>query len=289
MIPLALRFAILFVACSLAGRAAPVHAQAGDAAVPSTGGLAIFPDASFDAMFRKFAPPATDFSPVYSWDAHMGLDVTVLRTGPGAISFRSTFQSVGTENLDSQIGVGGTGYILGLAYVHTLSPDFRLSAGLVHLSSHLTRDLDDKLDEIREAGGSVPSVNDPSEYNVFFFAVYRQVSTWPFHPEFEIAIEPVNFRFNGSTPGTVRPVYMSSRWTMWRGTGKSIVAGTQHEIGVNPFNYFSLSFQLDGRSRPEGRLQFFVSASSGHGLHVSPNVGALRDGVALGIRMAFGA
>jgi hypothetical protein len=207
----------------------------------------------------------------------------------GRVSFRSTFQTVGTENIGSQVSVGGTGYLLGVGYVHTLSPNATLSAGIAHLSSHLTRDLDEKLEELRSAGITVPVVGDPSEYNVIYVAAYRKLSTWRFAPEFEIVFEPVNFRFNGSPAGGVRPLYLGTRWRLWRGTRQSIVARTQHEIGENPFNYFSLSLDLHGRNQAEGRLQMFVAASPGNQLHVSPNIGALRDGIAMGIRIAFSA
>lgn len=75
-------------------------------------------------------------------------------------------------------------------------------------------------------------------------------------PEFDLVVEPVNFRFNGGP-------------------------------AENPVNYFVLSLELDGTGEVDGRFQVFVAASPGHQLHVSPNIGALRDGVALGIRMAF--
>ena len=133
----------------------------------------------------------------------------------------------------------------------------------------------------------VPAVADSSEYNVFYVAGRRKLSTWLFTPEFEFAIQPVNFRFDGSPAGDVRPVYLGTRWRVWQGNQKSIVASTQHEIGKNPFNYFSLTFALHGRSQAEGRFQIFVGASPGNHLHVSPKIGALRDGIALGIRMAF--
>jgi hypothetical protein len=58
-------------------------------------------------------------------------------------------QSVGTENFGSRVSVGGTGYLLGIGYVHVRSTNFRMSAGIAHLSSHLTRDLDEKVDEER--------------------------------------------------------------------------------------------------------------------------------------------
>jgi hypothetical protein len=51
-------------------------------------------------------------------------------------------ESVGTENLGSRIGVGGTGYILGLGYTRSVSRQLKISAGIQHLSTHLTRDLD---------------------------------------------------------------------------------------------------------------------------------------------------
>ena len=279
---------MLFGACCLVGQTTVVKAQAQESAAEETQGRdVVLPDASFEAMFRKYTPPTNDFSRLYSWDAEMALNVTVVRVGSGRVNFRSTFQTVGTENIGSQVSVGGTGYLLGLGYVHTLSTNFTLSAGIAHLSSHLTRDLDEKLEEIRRAGVTVPVVADPSEYNVIYVAGYRKLSTWRFTPEFEIVVEPVNFRFNGSPAGDVRPVYLGTRWTLWRGTQKSIVARTQHEIGENPFNYFSLALALHGRSQAEGRFQMFIGASPGNDLHVSPNIGALRDGIALGIRIAF--
>jgi hypothetical protein len=217
----------------------------------------------------------------------MALNVTVFRKGSGAVNFQGVFQSVGTENLGSRVSVGGTGYLLGLGYVRTYSADFNLSAGIAHLSSHLTRDLDDKLEEEADNGNATPVVSDPSEYNVFFFKAYRKFSTRRFTPELEVAVEPMNFRFNSSRRDYVRPVYLGTRSTLWRGNEKSLVAETQHEIGKNPFNYFSLSFELYARHQPEGRFRIFVGASPGHNLHVSPNIGALRDGIAFGVRMHF--
>ncbi len=263
-------------ACCVAGQTAVVNAQA-----------VTLPDASFEAMFRKYTPPTNEFSRLYSWDADMTLRVTVVRVGSGSVNFRSTFQTVGTENLGSQVSVGGTGYLLGLGYVHTHSTNFTLSTGITHLSSHLTRDLDEKLEEIRGPGGTVPVVADPSEYNVVYFGAYRKLSTWPFTPELEMVVEPVNFRFDGSPAGYLRPVYLGARATLWRGNRKAIVARTQHEIGENPFNYYSLLFELHGGSQAEGRFQIFVGASPGNHLHVSPNIGALRDGIAVGIRLVF--
>ena len=276
--------AILFAALCLFVPAA-VEAQAvGTSASETQGG---FPDASFDATFRKYTPPRNIFSPFYAWDAHMALSLTVFRKGSGAVNFSAVFQTVGTENLGSKVSVGGTGYVLGFGYVHTYSDDFKLSAGIAHLSSHLTRDLDDKLEEETNKGATIPEVSDPAEYNVLFFKAYRKLSACPFTPELEIVVEPVNFRFNGGQAGGVRPVYLGTRSTLWKGNQKSLVAGTQHEIGENPFNSFSLSFGLYARNQPEGRFQIFVSASPGHNLHVSPNIGGLRDGIAFGIRMHF--
>lgn len=262
-----------------------VEAQArANSATETQGG---FPDASFDAAFRRYTPPENRFSPFYAWDAHMTLALTVFRKGSSAVQFTALFQTVGTENLGSKVSVGGTGYVLNLGYVHTYSADVKLSAGLAHLSSHLTRDLDDKLEEQTLTGTTIPVVSDPSQYNVFFLKAYWKLSTCLFRPELEFVLEPVNFEFNGGEAGDVRPVYIGTRSTLWQGNQKSLVVKTQHEIGENPFNNVSLSFELFARDQPEGRFQVFVSASPGHDVHVSPNVGALRDGIALGIRMHF--
>jgi|SRR5579864_1442229 len=76
---------------------------------PAQGG---FPDASFDVVFRKFTPPANAFTPYYSWDAQMGLDLTVARNGANAVDFTTLFQTVGTQNIGTRVSVGGTGYLI---------------------------------------------------------------------------------------------------------------------------------------------------------------------------------
>jgi hypothetical protein len=269
--------------CGPTGVAAQTRdASASDGTIQGT-----FPDASFDATFRKYTPPENVFSPFYSWDAHMALSLTTFRKGSNAVNIAGFFQSVGTENLGSRVSVGGTGYLLGFGYVHTYSERFKLSAGYKHFSSHLTRDLDDKLEEARNNGESIPEVDDPSEFNVIFVSGYWKLSAVPFAPEIEVVVQPINFKFNGSPADDIRPVYLGTRWTLWRGDQKSIVAETRQEFGENPLNNFTLSFGLFARDQPEGRLQIFVSASPGGNLHVSPNIGALRDGVAFGIRLHF--
>jgi hypothetical protein len=245
------------------------------------------PDASFDAAFEKYVPPGNRFSPFYSWDAEMALNVTMFRSGAGELDFGSLFQTVGTENLGSRVSIGGTGYILRLGYLHEYSERFTLSGGLIHLSSHLTRDLDRKLEEERARGRTDPVVEDPSEYNVAFVQGAWRFNTVPLTPMIEGAIEPVSFRFNGSRARYVRPIYIHTRWSLWRGDGRSIVADTRHEIGTRPVNVVALSLHLFARAQPDGRLQIFVTASPGHQLHVSPNMGGVRDGIAIGVRMSF--
>jgi hypothetical protein len=264
-----------------------VAAQTRDASASEVPVQGVFPDASFDATFRKYTPPENVFSPFYSWDAHMALNLTTFRKGSGAVNIAGFFQSVGTENLGSRVSVGGTGYLLGFGYVHTLSDRFKLSIGYKHFSSHLTRDLDDKLEEERNRGEPIPVVDDPSEFNVIFLSGSWKLSAIRFAPEIEVVVQPLNFTFNGSPADDIRPIYLGTRWTLWRGDQKSITAETRQEFGENPLNNFTLSFALFARDQPEGRLQIFVSASPGGNLHVSPNIGAIRDGIAVGIRLHF--
>jgi hypothetical protein len=279
-------FALLCVALSICSPT-DVAAQAGTASAKDAPLQGSFPDASFDATFRKYTPPENVFSPFYSWDAQMALSLTTFRKGSGAVNIAGFFQSVGTENLGSRVSVGGTGYQLGFGYVHTHSDRFELSAGFRHFSSHLTRDLDDKLEEERNKGETIPEVDDPSEFNVVFVGGYWKLSAVRFAPEIEVVVQPINFKFNGSPPDEVRPVYLRTRWTLWRGDQKSIVAETQQEFGENPLNHFSLVLALFARNQPEGRFQVFISASPGGNLHVSPTVGAVRDGIAVGLRLHF--
>jgi hypothetical protein len=280
------------IAAGLAGALCLCVPTIGQAQVPSDSASdrqteGAFPDAAFNAAFAKYMPPRTIFSPYYSWDAHLALNVTVVRKGSGAVSLRSLFQTAGTENIGSKVGVGGTGYLFHVGYVRRHSDAFAMSTGLAHLSSHLTRDLDKKLAEENALGHPAPLVGDPSEYNVPFIEGSWKFPAYPLTPELDAAVEPINFRFNGSGARYVRPIYLHTGWALWRGNQKSLVAETQHEIGKRPFNVFSLSLQLYAGNQTEGRFQLFVTASPGHRLHVSPNVGGVRDGIALGARLNF--
>jgi hypothetical protein len=265
--------------------AATAHAQTSGASAPEAEGG--FPEASFSADLRKYTPPANDFSPFYSWDANMRLDVTLVRRGRGAIDFSSFFQTVGTENLGPKVSVGGTGYLLGLAYAHRLDANRRLSTGFKHLSTHLTRDLDEKDAEVRARGEVVPRVDDPSEYNVFFFQLARRFPSARFKPAFGVILLSPNFRLNGEWLGFVRPIYFDSRWMLWERRETAIVAETQHEAGRNWLQAYFLWLELFRRGQDRGRFQVFVMASPGHDLQVSPILGGLRNGIALGLRFRF--
>jgi hypothetical protein len=245
------------------------------------------PEAAFEAAFEKYVFPDTPFSPFYSWDAHMRLDVSVFRKGSGGLNFTSTFQTIGTQNLGSKVSVGGTGYLLGVGHVQAMSDELALQGGFTHLSSHLTRDLDGKVDEQRREGEDIPVVEDPDEFNVVWFGLYRKMPAWPFRPEIEIIVTPVNFLFTGDDAGDVRPVYVRTGFTLWRGARKSVTAATRHEIGHNAFNSFSLSWELFTAAQQEGRVQLFVAATPGDSFHVSPHIGGLRDGLAFGVRLRF--
>ena len=247
----------------------------------------LFPDASLDAAFRKYTPPRNVFSPYYSWDAHMALDVTIVRRGRGALAFSSMFQTVGTENITKRVSVGGTGYLLDLGYAHNRSERFQLSTGLAHFSSHLTRDLDDKTDEQRASGVPIPDVDDPSEYNVPYVRGHWTLKSRPLTPELELVIQPINFRFNGGRADYVRPVYLGTRWTLWRGGRRAVMAETEQEIGQGSFINVSLVFASFARNQSEGRFQVFLSGSPGGNVRVSPRIGALRGGIAFGVRMRF--
>jgi hypothetical protein len=265
--------------------AAGAQAQTSDPSTPVAEGA--FSDANFGAVFRKYAPPVNNFSPFYSWDAQMQLDVTIFRRGRDAIHFASLFQTVGTESLGPKVSVGGTGYLLELGYTHAIADHVCVSAGLKHLSTHLTRDLDRKDAEVRSRGKLVPKVDDPSEYNVLFFELFRQVTSWPFKPELDVIVESGNFRFNGDWLGFVRPLYLGTRWMLWERQDKAIVLETQTEFGRNWFSAYSLQAEFFRRQQNQGRFQIFIIVSPGDDLHVSPNIGGLRDGIAFGFRIRY--
>jgi hypothetical protein len=238
-------------------------------------------------MFLKHTPPANRFSPFYSWDAQMGLRLAVLRRAAGALALTAVVQTVGTENLGSKVSVGGTGYRLGIAYLHARSDDVTLSIGLSHLSSHLTRDLDDKLDEARARNSPIPVVTDPDEYNVVFFGVRRRFSGHPLEPELEIVVHPVNFRLDFGRGEYVRPIGLESRWTLWRGARTRLAAETRHELGRHPLHGLSLLFEVQAAREPGHRFQLFFTVTPGGDLHVSPMLGGVRGGVAAGFRLGF--
>jgi hypothetical protein len=268
-------------------QAAAADPPASDPAVAAAAAPGAVPAAAFEVMFRKFTSSANEYAPYYSWDALIGMRIALLQRGAGAVTFGGRIQAVGTQNFGSRVGVGGTAYLLSIDYVHRYSEDVRLSAGITHLSSHLTRDLDQKIEEERRRGAAIPVVADPGEYNVLFVGGQRRFAALRFAPEIEVIVAPVNFRFGGGRHGHVRPVYLGTLWTVWRGHRLSVLAETQHELGTNAFHHFSLLLERESSSASGGRVQLFLSAAPGDTLHVSPNVGGLRDGLAVGVRFAF--
>jgi hypothetical protein len=241
----------------------------------------------FDAQFRKYTAPRNDFSPFYSWDADMGLDVTLLRHGPDSVQFVSVFQSVGTENVGSRVSVGGTGYVIGFGYTRTLSDRFAIAAGIQHLSTHLTRDLDQKDREVRDSGGPIPGTADRTEYNVVFLRLTHSFPSAPLQPQIGVTVDPVNFELDGTIVGDVRPLYATTRWIVGAHGDATFAVETQHEVGHNPYNCATLRLELFHRDEQPARLALFVTAAPGRHLHVSPNIGGRRDGVAVGFRMRF--
>ena len=252
---------VALLAALCLGVPAAVGAQAAAPPASDPQGQGAFPDASFDASFRQYVPLDNLYSPYYLWDANMALAVTVYRKGRGAVDFGAVFQTAGTENLGTQVGVGGTGYILRAGYVRRVSRTLSLSAGIAHLSSHLTRDLDDKTDEQRREGAVIPDVQDPDEYNVAYLGARLVFERWPLEPELEVVFEPVNFRFDLGHAPYARPLYLGTRSTLWRRGRKTVALETQHEIGNNAFNYFCLLLELFPKGQRDGRFQLFVAGS----------------------------
>jgi len=269
----------------LTGPLATVPAAQGNAATGAeTDG--ILPETLLQATFRKYVPPANEFSPFYSWDAYLGLNATAYRKGAHGIDVAAIIQTIGTENLGSKVGVAATGYILGLGYIRSFAA-VNVATGLRHLSSHLTRDLDDKEEELRNQGRNIPTVEDPSEYNVVYLKASGTLSNVPLTPEILVVLVPISFRFDGRAASPVRPLYVETNWRLWQGRASAIFVETQHELGANAFDTYALQVDLLRRGEAKGRFQVVLSISPGDDFHVSPNVGGVVDGVALGIRMNF--
>jgi hypothetical protein len=251
-----------------------------------TTSASVLTDAQFSISFRKYTPPTNDFSPFYSWDAEMALGFTAVRHGSEAVDASALIQTVGTRNVRSRVSVGATGYNLGFEYVHTIRRA-KLATGYRHLSSHLTRDLTEKEEEVRQLGGNVPTVYDPSQFNIVYVSGSTTLAQLPLTPEILVAIAPIAFRFNHSPTGNVRRVFAATEWSLWQGRDSGVAVGTQHEWGSNSFNRYSLEFDTMRRNRRRGRLQTIFSIAPGHQLHVSPHLGAVMDGASLAVRLNF--
>lgn len=217
----------------------------------------------------------------------MAFDVLVHRLGQGAVVFRGDVQSVGTKNFGSRIGVGGAGYLMRIGYQRPLSPVTSVEAGLAHLSSHLTRDLDEKTLGERDLGHTIPAVADPSEFNVIYLEARRRLSSSRrLAPEIRVGVAPVNLRLDGRLRGGLRrPLYGATRWWLWRGRGRALTVRTEHEVGRGPINRFTVVYERRG-VESGGRLQLFAGFTPGRGMHVSPDLGGVRDGLTAGIRVA---
>lgn len=274
------------LALSESSLAAAQTADPGTTPVPAlTDG--VVPAASFGASFRKYAPPDNDFSAFASWDADLNFNVSAMRRGPHGLDIGALVQSIGLEVPGSRVGVAAIGYIIRISYVHNGPDDTVVSAGLMHLSSHLTRDLEQQIDGALAQRTRVPRVEDPAEYNVPYVRVVRTWAARRLRPRLEVAVQPINVRVGTWTLDEVRPLYVAFAASLWRTPRVTVAVETQHEIGTRPLNNFTAVFDVHGPARDDGRLQFFTNVSFGDSFHVSPNLGGLRDGVGIGVRLKF--
>lgn len=244
------------------------------------------PEAAFHLAFATFTGPSNVYAPYYSWDAKLGFNVVVYRRGGHAAEFQGVMQSAGTENFGSRIGVGGAGYLMRIAYRRDRSATTGFRAGIAHLSAHLTRDLDEKTADERRRGASIPDVEDPSEYNVAFLEGTRRFPNSRFAPAIRVGVAPWNLRLDGRVRAWHRrPIYAGTTWTLAHTERRALTVETEHEVGVNPVNRVTVAW--DTRTADAARSwRVFLSISPGRGLQVSPDLGAVRDGVAVGVRVS---
>jgi hypothetical protein len=237
--------------------------------------------------FRRFVAPAREFSPFYAWDAFVGLDVTAFRRGVHEIDVDAIVQTVGTESLGRHVSVGATGYLLGVEYDRAFRT-VALSTGFRHLSSHLTRDLDAKEEEVKRESGRLPIVADPPQYNIVYVKAAWTLTAFPLRPRMLVAIAPISFRLNGRVTNDARPVYLESAWPLWRGRATGLIFETRHEFGTHWLDLYSLKLDLLARNpASDGVLQIFLSVSPGDQFHVSPYIGGVVDGTAVGVQFRF--
>ena len=148
-----------------------------------------FPKRCFRRHFESTSRLPTRSRRSIPRDAYMGLVATAFRRQGHGIDVAAIMQTIGTENLGSKVGVAATGYILGLGYVRSFAP-VKVSTGFRHLSSHLTRDLDDKQEQLKQQGRDIPTVADGSEYNVVYIKASATLSAVPMTPQILVAVVP---------------------------------------------------------------------------------------------------
>jgi hypothetical protein len=280
---MAARFAALLFALVLSS---PGATAAQDRSLPADdGGIEVFPAIVFDVGYQKFLPPSSAYSPYYSWDTHLAFDATMTRRGRSAVEFAGMVQTAGTENFGSRIGVGGTGYVLRVTFRRALSPATDVALGVSHLSTHLTRDLDEKTLSERARGAEIPHVADPSEYNAPFVEWRRRFLDRRFEPEMSLGLAPVNIRLTKRARGwNRRPLYAATRWHLWSQGLKTLVVETVHEVGAGPLNAFVGALEF-ARPQTSSRLQLFVALVPDDRMHVSPRHGGVRGGLAAGLHL----
>jgi hypothetical protein len=252
---------------------------------PPSGVLA---DAAFEMLLRRYMSADGEFKPYYAWDAHLALDLTIYRRGAHAAGFSTTMQAVGTENFGSRVSVGGTGYLIGFDYRRTVTPDTRVTVGIMHLSSHLTRDLDEKIAEERGQGRGVPDVIDSGMFNVPYVRLAHSRATWRLTPSIDVIVHPVSIRLRGGYRTDVRPVHLRSHFTLWSSARLTLASESLHELGRHSFHHVSAVVEARGAGRGSPRVQAFVGFTPGRQLHVSPDVGAVRGGTTIGVRLNAG-
>lgn len=244
------------------------------------------PEARFFADIGKHFARGP-FQIVYSWETTIGFGTKVYRRGKHSFGFEFDVQTAGAPPSERRINIAGTSYILGPSYLYKLNDHTNFSFGFTHLSSHITKDELEIIEQERRRGVTIPPIKF-DDLNVGFIEVAHGFAFKQLEPSFRFRFQPLGIKFRGGYNFYNEPVFLSTQLRLWKRRSSNLLFITQHEFGERSFNDSMLRLDLlKPSAKDEGRFQLMLNYSPGWGLRASPNVGWHKEGFSTTMRFVF--
>ncbi|MBI5733151.1 hypothetical protein HY967_04370 [Candidatus Jorgensenbacteria bacterium] len=242
----------------------------------------------FSLEFSKFNSPNA-FKKGFNWHATIAPKLRLLKIDAHELWMNGTLQTVLAERFDPVFRVSGEVFLIDLIYRYRIHPRWNLSTSLIHISTHITQDLNHPF--YADLPPTPPHLLD--DLNVLGFGLSVKSRPEDLPAIFTIRYQPVKivFRETWQTENYERPLYLSAERALWRFPPCQISTVVSAELGehTNSIVRTEMRFEVLKPEQRFGRAQFFAQHTDyiRDPIGSSPSFGFFRQGWALGFRIVY--